>query len=84
MKERAAKMVRMGNDRAAVPFASGEFQRRRRELGLTQADLADLAGVSDRSVRALEAGKATLRLDVVAAVVDALGLELQLALRTSA
>lgn len=77
-------MVRMGNDRAAVPFAPGEFQRRRRELGLTQADLADLAGVSDRSVRALEAGKATLRLDVVAAVVDALGLELQLALRTSA
>lgn len=74
----------MGNDRAGMAFSPEAFERRRRQLGLTQADLADLAGVSDRSVRALESGKATMRLDVVTAVAEALGLELHLTLRASA
>ena len=49
---------------------------RRRALGLRQEDLADLAEVSHRFVQALEAGKPTVRLDKVVAVLDALGLEL--------
>ncbi|WP_159501783.1 type II toxin-antitoxin system Y4mF family antitoxin [Microbacterium sp. 18062] len=57
------------------------LKARRRRLGLTQQDLADLAGVSARSVHEVERGKATVRLDVLTAVATALGLELTLTLR---
>lgn len=56
---------------------------RRRELQLGQRDLADLAGVSERFVRAVEAGKATVQLDRLRALLDALGLELRITLRGS-
>lgn len=49
---------------------------RRTELALTQTDLADLAGASRRFVHALEAGKPSLRLDKVLAVLEVLGLDL--------
>lgn len=49
----------------------------RRRLGLTQTDLADLAGVSDRFVREVEKGKESAELGKVAAVLDVLGFELQ-------
>jgi len=49
---------------------------RRLALNLTQADLADLAGVGVSSVRTLEAGADTLTLAVALAVLDALGLGL--------
>lgn len=51
---------------------------RRRELGLRQADVAVLAGVSERFVRELESGKPTVRLDKLQPVLDVLGLELRL------
>lgn len=55
----------------------GETVReRRRELGLRQDELADLAGVSTRFVHALEAGKPTVQMDRVAAVLEVLGLRL--------
>ena len=49
---------------------------RRRELGLRQDEVADLAGVSTRFVHSLEAGKPSVQLDRVTAVLDVLGLEL--------
>lgn len=49
---------------------------RRLEEHLTQTDLADLAGVSERFIRSVEHGKPTLRLDSVEAVLKALGLNL--------
>lgn len=54
-----------------------DIRERRRQLGLRQRDLADLAGASERFIRELEHGKATVRLDKVRAVLDALGLELR-------
>lgn len=57
---------------------SREIRERRKSLALTQADLADLAGCSPRFVRDLEVGKPGVRLDKVLAVLEALGLELQL------
>ena len=50
----------------------------RKRLGLTQADLALAAGVGLRFIVELEAGKATVRLEQVLRVVDALGESLTL------
>ena len=57
---------------------------RRRALDLTQQDLADLAGVSERFVRFVEQGKPSVRLDALAAVLDALGLTLDVTRRGGA
>jgi y4mF family transcriptional regulator len=51
---------------------------RRRHLGLRQDELADLAGVSERFVYALENGKRSVQLDKLVAVLSALGLHLEL------
>jgi y4mF family transcriptional regulator len=58
-----------------------EIRQRRRELGLAQQELAELAGVSERFVRALEHDKPSVQLDHVRAVLDVLGLELRLRIR---
>ncbi len=50
----------------------------RKQLGLTQPQLAIAAGVGVRFIVDLEAGKATLRLENVLRVIDALGGTLQL------
>jgi transcriptional regulator with XRE-family HTH domain len=47
-------------------------------LGLRQDELAALAGVSVRSVHAVEASKPTVRLDVLVALASALGLRLEI------
>jgi y4mF family transcriptional regulator len=49
---------------------------RRKALGLRQEDLADLAGVSHRFVQSVEAGKSSVRLDKLEALLHALGLRL--------
>ncbi|MDO5099202.1 MAG: type II toxin-antitoxin system Y4mF family antitoxin [Corynebacterium sp.] len=49
---------------------------KRKLTRLTQAEIAAYAGVSERFVREAEKGKATLRLDKLLALVDALGLTL--------
>ena len=53
-----------------------QVRERRKSLLLTQEDVAELAGCSVRFVRSLEAGKATVRLDKLVAVLETLGLEL--------
>lgn len=50
----------------------------RKQLGLTQPQLALSAGVGVRFIVDLEAGKPTLRLENVLRVIDALGGEIQL------
>ena len=49
------------------------LKAKRRGLGLTQRDLADLAGVGLRFIRDLEQGKSTLRLDKVNQVLALFG-----------
>lgn len=51
-------------------------RRRRKELQLTQPELAEKAGVGLRFVRELEAGKETLRVDKVNQVLKLFGHEL--------
>lgn len=60
---------------------SAAIRDRRKTLGLTQAELAELAGVSTRFVHVLEDGKQTVQLAKLTAVAAALGLELALQLR---
>lgn len=50
----------------------------RKQLGLTQPQLALAAGVGTRFIVDLESGKPTVRLEHVLRVMDALGVELQL------
>ena len=50
----------------------------RKQLGLTQPQLALAAGVGVRFIVELEAGKPTLRLENILRVIDALGGEVQL------
>lgn len=56
----------------------------RKNLGMTQPELALTAGVGVRFIVDLEAGKPTLRLGHILRVVDALGGEFALAGLTSA
>jgi HTH-type transcriptional regulator/antitoxin HipB len=62
---------------------AGEVRSRRAVLRLTQHDLAQLAGVSERFVRFVEQGKPSVQLDSLVAVLETLGLELKVTARTS-
>ena len=50
---------------------------RRKALGISQADLAALAGVSRKVVVAVEADHATVKLQSLTTVLDILGLRLE-------
>ncbi|HET7414970.1 MAG TPA: type II toxin-antitoxin system Y4mF family antitoxin [Arthrobacter sp.] len=60
-----------------------QVRERRTLLQLSQIDVADLAGVSERFVRFIEHGKSSLQLDSLVAVLDVLGLELKLERRSN-
>jgi HTH-type transcriptional regulator/antitoxin HipB len=64
-----------------TPSIARTLRDRRKKLGLTQLDAADLAGVSVRFVHDCETGKSTVQLDRVQALAHALGLTLTLTLR---
>ena len=68
-----------GNERPdgeRVRALAAAVRRRRAELGLRQAEVADLAGCSERFLHTLEHGKPSLRLDKVLDVLEVLGLGL--------
>lgn len=54
------------------------LRARRRELGITQEDLADVAGVSRKSVVDIEAGKPNAQLHIALRLAQALGLDVVL------
>ena len=56
-------------------------RRARRQLGLSQGEVAFAAHVSARTVFAIEKGKPTVRLDMLARVLAAVGLTLTTAPR---
>ena len=49
----------------------------RKAYGLTQQQVADMAGVSDRTVRALEQGLQNPSIKALASVCEVLGLEIR-------
>lgn len=56
-------------------------RQRRKALRLSQAEAAELAGVSERFVRLVESGKSSVRLDKVQLLLEILGLRLRVELR---
>lgn len=60
------------------PDFSAVIRQHRKAAGLTQKDLAELAGVGKTVVFDLEAGKATVQLNIVLAVLEALNIRLKL------
>jgi y4mF family transcriptional regulator len=52
------------------------IKEKRKELSLTQEDLADRAGVGLRFIRELEQGKETLRIDKINQVLSLFGYKL--------
>jgi len=68
---------------SAMDLVATEVRARRTSLRLTQRDLADMAGVSERFVRFVERGKPSVQLDSLLAVLDTLGLELRIAGKAS-
>ncbi|CAN5622319.1 hypothetical protein BH11ARM2_BH11ARM2_20370 [soil metagenome] len=59
-----------------------EIEKARKSLGLTQIQLAELAGISYRPIYQIEDGK-SIRLETLLAICEALGLELSLRARGS-
>lgn len=57
---------------------------RRKQLQLTQAELAEVAGVGKRFLSELERGKPTAEISKVLQVLSVLGLDLQVAARPGA
>ncbi len=55
-----------------------QLRLRRKALGITQADLADVIGVNRRVLGELENGKATVQLGIALRAAEALGLGVQL------
>lgn len=64
---------------AANPSDFGnQLRLRRRELGVSQQELADVIGVNRRVVGEVERGKGTARLGIALAMAQTLGLDLRL------
>lgn len=61
------------------PFGAA-IRKQRKSLGLTQSELAELAGCGEAFLHLLEHGKATVRIDKVLDVLNVLGLQLRLEL----
>lgn len=57
---------------------SETVQRRRKALGLTQLELADLADVSERLIRDVETGRLTIKTEKLLTILEALGLEIRI------
>ncbi len=65
------------NDLARTPRQIGAIlRRRRRGLGLSQAELGDKAGVRQATISALESGEQGARLKTVFDVMSVLGVEM--------
>ena len=54
------------------------IKERRKELGITQPDLSELAGVSKNTLYKLERGQGNPSLDVLTKLANVLGMEMKL------
>lgn len=73
-------MNAFSNARTAKDFGAS-LRARRRELGLTQSQVADVTGVNRRVLGELENGKATVQLQIALDAATTVGLDVQLTCR---
>ncbi|MGH1435922.1 MAG: helix-turn-helix domain-containing protein [Lewinella sp.] len=66
-----------------VKDIGGQIKERRKLLGLTQPDLAELADVSVNTLYKLERGQNNPTLDILDRILKVLGLEIHLQIRTA-
>ena len=64
-----------GDNPQLIALGDG-FAERRRELGILQQDLAEKAGISRSTLHTIEHGGSGVRWEKVAAVAEALGLDM--------
>ncbi len=57
---------------------SEALRRRRKALGLTQSELAELAEVSERLIREVETGRLTVSTEKLLSILESLGLEIHI------
>lgn len=60
----------------SISMVAASIRAARKEAGLTQEDLANLAQTSQRTIRAIETGTGNPSLRTVIAAADVLGLQL--------
>lgn len=63
---------------SAIELGS-ELQRARKQNGLTQEQLAELAGISERTLRSIEHGAGNPSIEAVLSVANVLGLQISVA-----
>lgn len=62
---------------------AGQFMRlRRQELGVTQVDLAEMSGTTARTIFDIESGQGNPSLKTILALLEVLGIELCLKIKT--
>lgn len=66
------------NEKTWISQLTTSIRERRKQLGLTQEELALYAGCSTLLITQLENQKATIRLDKLIPILQALGLELKI------
>lgn len=66
---------------SALSRLGDDVRRRRKALGLSQVEAAELSGTSPRWIREVEHGKSTVRLDKLVDLLTSLGLDLRAELR---
>lgn len=60
----------------SVTELGSELQRARKQNGLTQGQLAELAGISERTLRSIERGAGNPSIEAVLSVANVLGLRI--------
>lgn len=63
------------------PLLGSRIQERRKQLKIRQTDLAELSGVSLRTVISIENGTANPSVETLSKVVEVLGMELTLTIK---
>ncbi len=58
------------------------IKQRRKVLGITQEELADMADVGLRTLKSIEKGKGNPTVDTIAKLADILGMELKLLIKS--
>jgi HTH-type transcriptional regulator / antitoxin HipB len=70
------KGIKMKSNSSALKTLAVSIRNERKSQGLSQTELANLAGVSLNFVSQLESAKSTVRMDKVLQVLSTLGMEL--------